>query len=367
MFFGGYLLHDRGIEKAVSSGHILVSPSITEDQLQPASLDLRIGKVKVYDLEAQAKAAEEANALSFEERIDYEPTNKFAKIYPNKEGKTIDLEPGAFAEIYFHEKIEFDPERYDVDLELRSSRGRLFLTPTRWTQRVEKDEEGWFISIRNENLNPIRLYSRDKFAQLFFYPRSSQISHDGYIVTDPKETAEIAATVSNGEFETHGPLVVFTLGDHLLKLKSHTGLIDSKNMPSSDDLFEKLDTQESIKISTNDRIITQLHPRLQLPSDIGILILNHWPYFQSGQGWIGPDLGLLFHEGHLANAGWVDPGYEGFVTGHPLRRKFSRIYEKGEPVALGQIYRYTSSVLRPYGSEKLGSHYQGSVGVSSRS
>ena len=76
---------------------------------------------------------------------------------------------------------------------------------------------------------------------------------------------------------------------------------------------------------------------------------------------------MYFLEDHCVHAGWVDPGYKGHVTGQPLRRKFPAIIQKGEALALGRIFKYTSPVKRPYGSKELNSHYQNSTGVGSRS
>jgi hypothetical protein len=59
---------------------------------------LRIGSVKVWDLEAQTRTAREFDSF------DKTPTGKFAEVYEKGE---IHLPPSSFAEVYFKEKIRF--------------------------------------------------------------------------------------------------------------------------------------------------------------------------------------------------------------------------------------------------------------------
>jgi len=64
-FFAGVerrlLLHGGGIRKAIQAGDIVIDPEVDENQLQPATLDVRIGMVRVYDQDAMAKTAEVQN------------------------------------------------------------------------------------------------------------------------------------------------------------------------------------------------------------------------------------------------------------------------------------------------------------------
>ena len=200
----------------------------------------------------------------------------------------------------------------------------------------------------------------------FFYPHEREKS-DGYIVTDPQEAARIASTICKGNYEMYGPYVLLTVGDKVMRFKKNIGAIDTVKKRAKDEVYDTFDTESSVMLSPGESVISQLHPQLELPADVGLQILHHVPAVHHGIGMIGPDPSLLQIDNHSANAGWVDPGYEGFVTAHPIRRKFRDLLYKGKPIALGLIYKYDFPVEVPYGSEILGSHYQGSKGSVSRS
>jgi len=65
------------------------------------------------------------------------------------------------------------------------------------------------------------------------------------------------------------------------------------------------------------------------------------------------------------SAGWVDPGYSGHITAHPIRYKIPRLLKKGDTFAYGVLYYYPKGVRRKYGEKSLDSHYQNSHGVTS--
>ena len=304
------------------------------------------------------------NALSFRERLFDEPSDDFHKFFPDQKDVPITLPPKSFAEIYLHETIKFDLQRYSTRLDLRSSRGRLILTLD--SMLVKNSEEGRYVSLWNNNPNPITLYGQSKFGQLFFYPHRKKDS-DGHIVTDPEEAADIAATICQGEYEMYGPYVILTVGDNVMKFKENIGPIDTNKKKPKEEMYDSFPTDTPVYLLPNEAVVGQLHPQLELPEDVGLQILHSIPFVQSGVGITSPDPDLLYVDHHSANAGWVDPGYQGFVTGHPIRRKFIDVLEKGKPIALGLLYKYNQPVEVPYGSEVLGSHYQGSKGDVSKS
>jgi len=231
---------------------------------------------------------------------------------------------------------------------------------------VKESEEGKYVSLINNNPNPIVLYGQSKFGQLFFYPYDIEKS-DGYIVTDPEEAALIASNICVGDFEMYGPYVLLTVGDKVMKFKKNIGPIDTVKKRAKEEMYDTYGTLDGVILSPRESVICQLYPQLKLPSEIGLQILHYVPAVHSGFGGVGPDPNMLLIDNHSVNAGWVDPGYEGFVTAHPIRRKFRDRLYKGKPIALGLIYKYDQGVEVPYGSEVLGSHYQGSKGSVSRS
>lgn len=338
------VLSDRGIKAAITNGDISLNLR-TEKQIQPASLDLSIGRVLVYDSEAMIKGARTQNKLTFLEALAHEPSQEFAKEYPNTEGMPIDLPAGCFAEIYFNEQLR---SVHPTSIDLRSSRGRLSL------QLKSLDHE--CAHIWNHNPNTIRLYGRTPFAQVFFHPIDKS---DGHIVSDPKEAEAIAKQL---QLKSFGPYVVFEIGDHAYRTRK-TGLIDTKS--TREDQYETLST-DKLEVGARETIIVQLQPRISLPADIGIKILHEIPYAHPS-GNFHPDVNLFFMESRSANAGWVDPGYQGNATAHIRPTKFERLLRKGDPVALGVLFKFNKPVERPYGSKDLGSHYQNSTGTVAKS
>lgn len=90
--------------------------------------------------------------------------------------------------------------------------------------------------------------------------------------------------------------------------------------------------------------------RFELPNDIAGKL--------EGRSSLGR-LGLIVH----ATAGYVDPGFEGWLTLEisNISRLPIRIYA-GMKIAQICFYQMSSEVLAPYGSKKLGSKYQGQKG-----
>ncbi|MBL7156166.1 MAG: dCTP deaminase [Candidatus Pacebacteria bacterium] len=123
------------------------------------------------------------------------------------------------------------------------------------------------------------------------------------------------------------------------------------------DLIEKVDPSKILEINEKGFII---HPgefllgatmeRITMPNDLAGKL--------EGRSSFGR-LGLIIH----ATAGYVDPGFSGWLTFEisNISRIPIRIYPKMS-VAQICIFQMTSEVIRPYGSKGLGSKYQGQKG-----
>ena len=123
------------------------------------------------------------------------------------------------------------------------------------------------------------------------------------------------------------------------------------------DVKEKVDVSRLIKIKKEGFII---HPgefllgstveKITLPNDIAAKL--------EGRSSLGR-LGLVVH----ATAGYVDPGFSGWLTFElsNLSRLPIRVYP-GMKIAQICFFQMSSPVLRPYGSKGLGSKYQGQKG-----
>ncbi len=71
-------------------------------------------------------------------------------------------------------------------------------------------------------------------------------------------------------------------------------------------------------------------------------------------------LGLIIH----TTAGFIDPGFEGEITLEMVNLSNKDItIDAGSPIAQICFEQLSSACDRPYGSEGLGSHYQGQIGA----
>jgi len=123
------------------------------------------------------------------------------------------------------------------------------------------------------------------------------------------------------------------------------------------DVREKAETSRIVKINKKGFII---HPgefllgatieKIGVPDDIAAKL--------EGRSSLGR-LGLVIH----ATAGYVDPGFSGWLTFElsNLSRLPIRIYA-GMKIAQICFFQMSSRVLHPYGSKKLGSKYQNQKG-----
>ncbi len=351
-----YAWSDRGIRKAIKEGIIKVDSDFSDEQIQPGSLDFCVGKVRVYDEESWEAGIQELSAFSkqnFSKILSFEPTTKYAKVFESKKGQEIIIGSKNFAEIFIKEEI-IPQKGLVLSADLRSSRGRLGLKIC--NELIEKNEEGFFVSLWNMNPNPIKIYSHLKFGQLFFHPSKPDINC-GYAVTDPKESAKIAKKICMDEFSMLGSYLVFNTGDYIYRFKKNFGIIDT-NKKYGDELYEKEDTEKGVWTNPVESVITQLSPRLKLSYNIGVKIMHTIPFLQG--------FNAEYSHANSVNAGWIDPGYEGNVTAHPNQWTKKRFIKKNDPIALGIIYKYLEPVERPYGSKGLNSHYQNSDGSTSR-
>ncbi|MBW6451388.1 MAG: hypothetical protein K0B02_01545 [DPANN group archaeon] len=352
------ILSDRGIGKAILDGDITINTNYTNDQLQPATFDVRMGKVRVYDDESVAQNVDAF--IKQPQSFEFEPSTDFARIYEDEKDIPIIIPPKSYFEVFLHDDISFNKDKYLVDVDLRSSRGRLGL---RLSSNSIQYENGMpYLSLQNLNSNPIKLYGQSKFAQMFFYPKYEP--SDGYIVNNPIEAKDIAEKIiPDSDFEMIGPYIIFNLCDHIFEFKDGFGEIDTEQKYSEDDLYILRDTTNPVQLELNKPVIAQLQPRIELPDNVGLQILQNIPYSHnklSLENWIT-------FENQSANAGWGDPGYMGNITAHLYLKRFPRTLKRGDSIAIARIFRYNQPVKRPYGYKDLESHYHKSNGSVSKS
>ncbi len=337
-----HVLSDRWIRRCLGDDGFKLE-DFDDSQIQPGSLDLRIGKVRVFDNGVRERIVEELASAGFPAN-DGGPSDEHAIRYPDEAGIVIDLPSRSWAEIRPHETIVTDMM---TRVDLRSSRGRLGL-------KIETNQNG-VLGVMNYNPNTIRLYGRTPFAQMFFHTEERL---GGRIVTDELEAEMIGHDLG---VKTLGPYLVFQLGESAYRFRD-VDLVDTGK--KQDGLYDEVRINDLV-IPPLETIIAQLQPQIKVPDTVGIHLIDS-PYLQN-PGFMSPDTEMFFAEGRRSNAGWVDPGYEGGVTAHLMRTKLPALYNTGQNIILGVIVKYDEPVERSYGDPGLNSHYQGSKGTTSRS
>jgi deoxycytidine triphosphate deaminase len=338
---GSGVLSDRGIARAVESGRISLDKELEDSQLQPNSLDVRIGRVQVWDFHEIAKHRQWIYGVPAEDSlIPREPDpNPPTAEYPDEKGIPIVIPPGARAEITFHERLEYDMQELELGIDLRSGRGRLGL---RLLSEIVKTHGEIVVPLVNRNPNPIVLYGVDRFAQLFFFCKEG----DGRVVANPDEVKEIAGRISDTPIETKGPYLMFRAGEVAYTFREGIGPIDTRRNYTLEELFEAHSLP--FLVDTFVPVLIPLQPGVRVPQDMGISLLHVIPFMHKSM--ITPDETRMFLEGQTVAAGWVDSGYEGTLSAQAMRLKFPGFLTPGACIAFGFAYKYDEPVSRPYGT-----------------
>ena len=363
------ILSDKGIEQALDKHLIKINKNIKDDQLQPASLDVRIGSVRLWDDEAKREENKYFEKQIEKGNFDAEPGIKFCKHIEYKNGKAFDVPPNAHIEIRILEDIKFDCENIFAFYDLKSSRGRMsFLNYT--VPMLDKDEGGYYISLLNKNHNPIRLYCGDKFAQLFFSLNNKDLInkfYHGRLVRNEKEFEEVKNFIKiQPKPMFKDGFLILRIGEKLLKFKRNIEILDTKKQYSNKELYQEIKLNKDYTQKVGEAVIISSRERIELSNKIGLQLHHHFPIHQKS-GCTKPDLEFSLIQNNVLNAGWVDPGYCGNVTAHPYLYKFPLPVRKKELLAFASVYFFPDGTKRGYGSKELGSRYQGSDGTGFKS
>lgn len=126
------------------------------------------------------------------------------------------------------------------------------------------------------------------------------------------------------------------------------GIIDVKQKADASRLVKIF--QEGFIIHPGEFLLGATVEKITLPDDVAAKL--------EGRSSLGR-LGLVIH----ATAGYVDPGFSGWLTFElsNLSRLPIKVYS-GMKLAQICFFQMSSKVLHPYGSKKLGSKYQGQKG-----
>lgn len=155
------ILSDKTIRKMIEEESLVIDP-ITDDQIQPASVDLRLGSHFMKIKENQV------GFISLDQEIEYEPIESHEIIIP----------PSSFLLATTVEYVKL-PDNLTAFVEGRSSIGRmgLFIQNAGW---VDPGFEGQItLELFNANRLPIKLISGWRICQLVF-AEMDQIAQNPY-------------------------------------------------------------------------------------------------------------------------------------------------------------------------------------------
>ena len=138
------------------------------------------------------------------------------------------------------------------------------------------------------------------------------------------------------------------------------------------DLLEEVDIGRKYEVKEGEHLIVEVEETFDLSPYVGISVLNNFigqdvPGVPSLSGFSPQEStgntpkdfrrSCLNCALHSVRNSWIDPGYKGMMTGFP--KLLGKTVEKGDVVGYAQAFFFPKGVERPYGSEELGSHYQG--------
>jgi dCTP deaminase len=140
------------------------------------------------------------------------------------------------------------------------------------------------------------------------------------------------------------------LGDSFRVFENHkVTAIDLRDPPTNLTKEVEVGEGEPFAIHPGEFVLGRTLEHVQIPDDVVARI--------EGKSSLGR-LGLIVH----ATAGFVDPGFTGTLTLEitNLTRVPIKLYA-GLPIAQLSFMALDAPAQRPYGSQELGSHYQGQV------
>ncbi|MCW1296503.1 MAG: 2'-deoxycytidine 5'-triphosphate deaminase [Candidatus Parvarchaeota archaeon] len=315
------ILADSMIRAYMESGLIKIEPRPNE--LQPASIDLRLGKifelesVKYPNLENLVKNndngfSEYVKAIDkLEEKIEI----KYREL-PFESDDSILLRKG---KLYFFETLErlcISDKVDEIFLASKSSLARLLVDLIPLGKEVMYKEKTPFSGKIFGNLISrvfdIKLYKNQKIMQCIFIEGS------------PTHISEIH------------------VGDGFLK-PVDGGTIDVRHLDN--EIYEKL---------KDDHIL--LH-HFTPGNEFFLAISNEDVDFSSAEN---AGIILPYHSmKRTCIAPFIDPGYKGKITLTLIGGAIPKIIKKGDGIADMLVHKMKGKVLRPYGHQELGSKYQG--------
>lgn len=183
------ILSDGEISIAMADGTLIIEPDPDlETQLQPSSLDLRLG-----DRFTRFKPEEHG-----EERVIDMRHTDVSKLMTTHVGDTVVLGPGGFVLAHTRERVKIPNDLVAV-VDGRSSLGRMGLMVHVTAGYIDPGFEGQItLELHNVGEAPIRLYAGDRVCQLRFH-RMAKPAVSPYAGKYQGDTGAVASRIHKDE------------------------------------------------------------------------------------------------------------------------------------------------------------------------
>lgn len=153
------ILSDKTIKEYLEEGRILIDPLKDEKQIQPSSVDMRLGdEFKVFKVIRQP----------YIDPKDPDEVAEYMESTTVKEGEAFIIHPNEFALATTYEYVKV-PEDLVARVEGRSSMGRLGVTMHVTAGYIDPGFEGRItLEISNIGAMPVALYPGQRVCQIVF-------------------------------------------------------------------------------------------------------------------------------------------------------------------------------------------------------
>ena len=162
------------IQQMLKNGAIAFTPKLQDDQIQPHSIDLRLG----YDFYIPKLWEVTSNGRQIVNVDLSKPADNFIHVKLQK-GQYFEIAPGEFIIGVTLEKVQFNATDYMAVLYPRSSINRRGLSVD-LTGIIDAGYKGsLFVPIRNQTSNQvIRVLPEERFVTIVLYPLDKPLTQD---------------------------------------------------------------------------------------------------------------------------------------------------------------------------------------------
>ena len=357
-----YYLSDKGIRQAIEQNVLSFTPSLSPQQIQPASVDLHLEYID--------------DLFPLPVLLPMFSSSKF--VLPSQ-----GIIPAGFEATLAMTQGMRCSRALNSTTELRSSLRRISChTPSGITMLAGKNCLG--VELHNSGPIDIHVSRGDKIAQLlfFFSPTFEHSMHnagfEGYeygavayeqlLTLDHGvmiQTSNEARMLLRDGYFSVSPNVRFEKG----MLRVHAGKtaqVLRKNIAltfsAKQDITSFFETVTlPYTVRSGEHVVVDTKESLNLSKHIGLHFYDYLNGTSRGFSFSRTPQQQLLADIPLSSIpdGWIDPGYTGVFSRQPKTySKEGVTIREGDVLGHGMIIYFPNGVERPYGSQELGSHYQ---------